>query len=252
MKRLATSTLAVLLLDWMMTVSFADEPQFKTRAMWIDPPSFSSAKAADEMLARCARGGNILWTDVPAKSLASSPALQKLTGLAATHWMGGRRIALQAARDHPLAQALSGKPFRTESLYGSRLQGAEVIAKLDSGEPAMMLNEMGKGRVVVLGFHLMKSTSPAVVSLAKGIVNWFKTDAGVTGPDALGAKRAEWLAWRGERVTQLVRDISIAAKQKNPRLLISSSVVRHHGSSTLATATRAAGSPRESTIRYFL
>ena len=124
--------------------------------------------------------------------------------------------------------------------------------KLDSGEPAMMLNEMDKGRVVGLGFHLMKSTSPAVVSLAKGIVNRFKTDAGVTGPDPLGAKRAEWVAWRGERVTQLVRDISIAAKQKNPRLVISSSVVRHHGSSTLATATRAAGSPRESTIRYFL
>ncbi len=169
------------------------------------------------------RGGNLLWADFPSKALAGSPALQTLTSIAGGRWIGQRRITLQAAGGHPLARACSDQPFRAESVVAPALRGATVIAQLDSGEPAVMLHETGKGRVLVLGFHLMKSTSPVTAALAREIVAWFKLEAGVSGPDPLAAKRAEWVTWRGERVTQLVRDLSVAAKQHDPRLVISSS-----------------------------
>jgi uncharacterized lipoprotein YddW (UPF0748 family) len=76
---------------------------------------------------------------------------------------------------------------------------------------------------VTVGFHLMRSTSPVVATLAKQMVNWFKTNACAGGADLLAAKRAEWIVWRDDRVTQLVRDLHTAAKQKNPRLIITSS-----------------------------
>lgn len=170
-----------------------------------------------------ARGGNILWTDVPGKALANSPALQKLTGLASARWLGERRILLQPAGEHSLARALSRTPFRSDSVSEAKPKGARVIAKFDTGEPAVTVNQTGKGRVIVLAFHLMKSTSPEVVAIAKQIVEWCQSEAGVTAANPLAAKRAEWIAWRGDHVTQLVRDLSAAAKKKNPALVISSS-----------------------------
>jgi len=170
-----------------------------------------------------ARGGNILWTDVPARSLATSSSLQKLTGIHSARWIGARRLALEATGNHPLGLLLSQKPFRTDSVYEAKPQGARVVARFQSGEPAVLLNETGKGRVIVLTFHLMKSTSPEVAALAKQIVCWCRLEAGVSAPDPLAAKRAEWSAWRGDRVTQLVRALSSAAKQKNSALVISSS-----------------------------
>jgi hypothetical protein len=69
----------------------------------------------------------------------------------------------------------------------------------------------------------VKSTSPVVAKLARTIVDWFKAEAGAVGPAPLAFKRAEWVKWRGERVTQLVLDLSRTAKQSNPQLVISSS-----------------------------
>jgi uncharacterized lipoprotein YddW (UPF0748 family) len=181
------------------------------------------AKMVGALTDYATRGGTILWTDVPAKSLAASPGLQKLTGIASGRWIGDGRVALTAADNHPLARALSQKSFRTESLYEAKPQGALVIAKLADGLPGLLQNQVGKGRVITLTFHLMKSTSPEVAAIARQILTWCEAEAGVTTPSPLAAKRAEWVAWRGDRVTQLVRDLSIAAKQKNPKLVISSS-----------------------------
>jgi hypothetical protein len=169
------------------------------------------------------RGGTILWTDVPAAGLKASPALRRLTGLASAHWMGKARLRIEAAGDHPLGSHMVSKPFCTESLYDAASLGAQVIAKRADGTPAAFLNEIGKGRVIVLAFHLMKSTSPEVAGLARRIADWCEAEAGVAVRNPLAAKRAEWFTWRGEQVTQLVRDLSTAAKQKNPALAISSS-----------------------------
>lgn len=170
-----------------------------------------------------ARGGNIIWTDVPAKAMAHSPALQKFLGVSSARRLGERRIALKPASDHPLAKFLNQTAFWDDSVFDTTPDSAKVISRFASGEPAVMLNEVGKGRVITLGFHLMKSTSPVVASLAKEMTGWFKAEAVAGTNDLLAAKRAEWIAWRSDRVTQLVRELSAAAKQKNPKLVISSS-----------------------------
>lgn len=170
-----------------------------------------------------ARGGNILWTDVPARTLANSTALQRLTGLQSARWIGAGRITLEGNGNHPLAAQLNKRSFRTDSLYEARPQGAQILAKCADGSSGVMLNKIGKGCVITLAFHLMKSTSPEVADIAKQIVDWCQAEAGGTSVNPLAAKRAEWVAWRGDRVTQLVRDLSAAAKEKNPKLVISSS-----------------------------
>ncbi len=169
------------------------------------------------------RGGNILWTDLPAKALATSPALRKLTGIQSARWIGASRVVLVANGNDPLATALDKKQFRTDSLYEVTAHNAQVLAKFANGSPAALQNQVGKGRVITLAFHLMKSTSPEVAAIAKQIADSCQSEAGVSGPNPLAAKRAEWVAWRGDRVTQLVRDLSAAAKAQNPKLVISSS-----------------------------
>jgi uncharacterized lipoprotein YddW (UPF0748 family) len=170
-----------------------------------------------------ARGGDILWTPVPAADLATSPALQKLTGVRAATALGERRIMVARPENPALAELLSLEAFRDDTVLDSEPGTATVIAHLASGQPAILVNQIGKGRVVTMGFHLMRSTSPVAADLAKELVSWFKLKAGVEAGDPLAAKRAEWIAWRDDRVTQLVRDIHTAAKQRNPRLIITSS-----------------------------
>jgi uncharacterized lipoprotein YddW (UPF0748 family) len=132
-------------------------------------------------------------------------------------------VMLHSVSDQTLARSLPVTPFRTESVSALTAQGANVIAKFDTGEAAVVLNPHGKGRVVTFGFHLMRSTSPVVAAIAKETVSWFRTEAGASTDDPLAVTRAEWVAWRGDRVTQLVRELSTAAKVKNPTLVISSS-----------------------------
>ena len=168
------------------------------------------------------RGGNILWTPVPVETLANSPMLQQLTGVASATSLGERRVFLRAEPGEPLTSVLSAEPFRDDFVYSTEPGTARVIFRFGSGEPAVLVNQVGKGRVVTLGFNLMRSTSPVVATLARQMVDWFRTDAGMGAADPLAAKRAEWIAWRADRVTQLVRDIHEAAKQKDARLVVSS------------------------------
>jgi uncharacterized lipoprotein YddW (UPF0748 family) len=169
-----------------------------------------------------ARGGDLIWTDVPASALAKSPELRRLLGLRGATWKGERRIALAPVDSHPLGDALSCGSFFTTSSYDPQPDTGIVAARLADGSPAVVINDRG-GKVLALGFHLMKSTSPVVPALAKSIVTWLKTEAGVSTADPLAAKRAAWVAWRAERVTELVRQVHAAAQHRVPAVAISSS-----------------------------
>lgn len=170
-----------------------------------------------------ARGGNLLWAEPPGRDLAESAALRELLGLTATRGLGARRVALQPPADPALARALPATPFRVDYTSALVPGGGSSAARYDDGQIAAVLNRHGRGRVLTLGFHLMKSTSPVVATISREIVHWFKTEAGAGLDDPLAPKRAEWFTWRGDRVTELVRDLSAAAKAKNPKLVISSS-----------------------------
>ena len=134
-----------------------------------------------------------------------------------------RWISLRPVGEHPLTRVIPATPFSSESVYAPTLKGAKLIAELDGGEPAITLNRFGTGRVMVLGFHIMKSTSGTAPLLARALVDWFKAEAGSSGPEPLAAKRSEWVKWRADQVTQLVRDLRAAARKRNPQLMISSS-----------------------------
>ncbi len=169
------------------------------------------------------RGGDILWSDAPTGMLRTNPTLQELTGLTGGSWKAKSRLSLRPHGDHPLTHLVPTKTIKATKNCATGLTGAIRVASFDTGEPAVTVNRFGKGQAVVLGFDAMESTAGHAVSLVRGIVGWLRDEAGVSAPDALATKRAEWVKWRGDQVTDLVRAVSAAAKDKNPQLVITSS-----------------------------
>ena len=89
MKRLGTTFLFALVCAGVLGAAFAGEAQFKTRAIWVDPGSFASAGATDEMLARCARAGiNLILPNVLSHRSSSTAAI----GMPAAGWPRGSTI----------------------------------------------------------------------------------------------------------------------------------------------------------------
>ena len=169
-----------------------------------------------------ARGGDLLWTDVPASALAKSPDLRRLLGLNGATWKGAGRITLTPVNNHPLGVALATDRFVTTSSFDPQPSSAVVVARNCDGSPAVLVNDSG-GKVVVCAFHLMKSTSHAVASIAKSTVSWLRTRASVPPGDPLAEKRAAWVAWRADRVTALVREVHAACQRHDPTVTVSSS-----------------------------
>ena len=170
-----------------------------------------------------AHGGNVLWSDLPPgccgpmRRSKSSPAWPAVSGKRSIACRSKPSTITRWLAWFPPGRSGPWWPARTE------LNGAQLIARLDSGEPAITLNRVGKGQVLVLGFDAMESTAGHTVSLINDLVAWFRAQAGVTGPDRLAAKRAEWANWRGEQVTRLARGVSEAVRRKNPKLVVTSS-----------------------------
>jgi uncharacterized lipoprotein YddW (UPF0748 family) len=169
------------------------------------------------------RGGDILWADAPISSLKKSPILQQLSGLEGGRYLPPRRLSLQAVGEHALARLIPTNSFTSYANNAPKVTTATLIARLDSGEPAVTINAVGKGKVMVMGFGVMSSKAACTGLLIKRTVDWFRTSAGFAGADPLGDKRAQWISWRGEQVTRLVRGISQTAKAKSAKLAVSSS-----------------------------
>jgi uncharacterized lipoprotein YddW (UPF0748 family) len=169
------------------------------------------------------RGGDVLWSDAPAGALKQFPALAKLAGVSGGKWFASRRISLQPAGKSALGEQVAANPFFASGDAATQLDGATLVARFDTGEPAVTFNSRGKGGVMMLGFDAMGGKAGRTIPLMQSIVNWFKSRADVTGADLLAQKRADWIQWRGDQVTQLVRAISEAAKTRNPRLAVTSS-----------------------------
>jgi len=169
------------------------------------------------------RGGDVLWSDTPIASLKKLPALQKMCGIAGGKWLGSRHDHLQPVGGSSLAKAIGPHAFFTSGSSISKLTGAEAVAKFENGGLAVTLQHCTKGRVVVLGFDAMECKAGRSISLMKNLVAWFRSENHIEGSDLLAEKRAAWVQWRDDQVTQLVRDISTAAKAKNPAVMVTSS-----------------------------
>lgn len=170
-----------------------------------------------------ARGGDVLWSEAPVTATRKISALAKLIGISDGKWIGPQQVSLQPVGSDRLAKLVTTNAFFTSVNTATKLDGAAVVSKFISGEPAITVNQVGRGHVVVTGFDLMECKAGRAIPLVKGMVDVFKSEAHVVGPDLLAEKRAEWVQWRGDQVTQLVRDISKAAKAKNSAVVVTSS-----------------------------
>lgn len=168
------------------------------------------------------RGGNILWMTQSNEVLASNPILQKLTGISGTMPLRKRRVSLQKVGLHPINKFIPAFQFNTS---GNVLEvaGATVLAKLNSGEPAITIKKNGKSSVMVIGFNAMECSRDSMITLIKGIMDWCRAEAGVKSKDLLAEKRKQWIKYREDQIITLVREVSKAVKAKSPHLVVTSS-----------------------------
>lgn len=168
------------------------------------------------------RGGNIVWIDPSNNILSKYPELQDLTGLSGSKGLASSRVSLQRVGNHPVGNLIQPGMLNTSGSLPI-VKTADVIAQLNTGEPVITVNNKEKGKVMVIGFQAMASNSVSVISLLKGIMNWYRDEAGIKTPDLLAAKRGQWAKWRSDQVLALVRDVNTMVKAKNPRMVVTSS-----------------------------
>lgn len=185
---------------------------------YYDPPVEMIAALSDFVR----RGGDILWTDAPGKGLSKSPQLRRLLGLRSATWKGKVRTAFVSPESAVLAIEAPTDSFTTTSAYDLFSEGAVAALNSPGGGAAATVAEEG-GRVVVVGPHLMKSTSPVAAKAVAAVVDWLRADLPSAGEDVLSAKRKAWIDWRADRVTQLVRAVHDVAQSHSPPIAVSSS-----------------------------
>ena len=167
------------------------------------------------------RGGNVIWLDRPV--VDKNLGLARLLGIKPQQaWMAKQWRKLEPVGDHPLAHMVPTASFSASAEYAGALDGGTVAARFDSGQSAVIVNEFGKGRTVLVCFNAASAQSGPSSQFVSGIVGWLRGDSGVTpGKDLMAAKRAQWLKWRANQVTDLVRRVHDAVKAKNPKLQVS-------------------------------
>src|ERR1019366_2932663 len=123
------------------------------------------------------RGGDVLWSDPPFAALKKFPALGELLGIREGKWLGSRHVGLLPASGDSLSKQLGTNEFFTSVNCATQLAGAAAVARFDGGEPAVTLNRIGKGRVLVLGFDAMDCTAGRSLPLLQRIVGWFRNES---------------------------------------------------------------------------
>lgn len=161
------------------------------------------------------RGGSLLCIDGLVAD--DNPALLHLFGVKSGHtWLPAEWRSLKAVGDHPLARCLPREEIKVSGEYPTQLDGGVVIARFDSGEPAVIVNRCGKGRSVLVTFSAAKPASDGPSRMIRGILNWMRSEAGVKPfGDLMAEKRMQWIRWRADCVTDMVRKAHTAAKAKN-------------------------------------
>jgi len=180
-----------------------------------------SPEMADAIERYVKRGGSVLWLDAP--TVSKSPKIAKVLGIKAeARWLPEQWRRLEAVGDHPLSRRVPGTQFRATCEYAPRTDGGTIVARFDTGQPAVIVNHYGAGRTALVCFNAGGSTGECAPQLVSGIVDWLRSDSGVTmDRDNMAAKRAQWLKWRADQVTDLVRRVHDAVKAKNPKLDLS-------------------------------
>ena len=180
-----------------------------------------SREMSDAIQRYIKRGGSVLWIDAP--TLGADPILAHTIGIKPkTGYMPEKWRKLQGVGDHPLARLIPTTPIKSTCEYAPETDGATIVARFDSGQPAIIVNRADTGRTVLVCFNAGGATGESLPQLIRAIVGWMRADSGVkTRVDLMAAKRAEWLKWRADQVTDLVKRVRAAVEAKSPRLALS-------------------------------
>jgi len=172
------------------------------------------------------RGGDILWMDGGNRlPLKEYPAIGDILGVTPAEGSFPQQWRqLKRADNSPLSSLIPEERF----LLGIQtavqpVAGSTVIATFDSGEPAVIYHRYGySGRTLFVGFNVSRAYTEGCARMVHDILWWFREQAGVKSPkDPLAAKRAQWIKWRSEHITELVRNVKKAVKGKDSQLAVS-------------------------------
>lgn len=164
------------------------------------------------------RGGSVVWLDCPVVN--KNQRLARLLGIKpGQSWVPKQWLKLEPVGDHPLARLIGSESFSSTAAYPSATDGGTIVARFGSGEPAMIVNTVGKGRTVLACYN---ASSAGDYRIARTAVDWLRSESEVKASrDLMAAKRAQWLRWRSNQVTDLVRRVHDAVKAKNQKLALS-------------------------------
>ncbi|MBP6965377.1 MAG: family 10 glycosylhydrolase [Armatimonadetes bacterium] len=163
------------------------------------------------------RGGSVVCID--GLTSGENPELHKLFGVKPeSKWRATGWRTITAEGSHPLTKCLPREALKVNVNGILALDGGQVVARFDSGEPAVIVN----GRAVLVCFNACTSPTSGPPRMVRGIVEWLRSESGVTsGADPMRARRVAWIRWKCNRIAELVRGVREAVKAKNPKLAVS-------------------------------
>ena len=167
------------------------------------------------------RGGSVLCIDGLVAD--DNPRLNHLFGVKPSHlWRASDWRTLANVGDSPLAKCITPCTFKVNINAPGGLDGGTVIARFDTGDPAIVLNNYGKGRTVLVGFNAATPSNASVSQVIRNIADWLREESGVKmNRDLMAARRESWISWKANCITDLVRRVHEAVKAKDPKLAVS-------------------------------
>ena len=167
------------------------------------------------------RGGNVLWLNGAISE--KTPQLASVFGIKPGYDDVPTRCGPLTRQDHhPLAGYVPGDESLGPGVTPSGINGGVVVACFETGQPAIVANQYGSGNTVIVGFNVSKAGTEDCVQMMRGILQWFRTESGVKAKgDPLAVKRAEWVQWRADQITNLVRSVRGTVNSSDSQLEVS-------------------------------
>lgn len=168
-----------------------------------------------------ARGGSVVCIDGLVER--DTPRLHRLFGVKpGSKWLSADWRSIKPEGSHPLAKCLPHEDLKVNGNCPPGLDGGTVVARFDSGEPAVIVN----GRAVLVCFNACTPPNPGPSRMIRGTIDWLRESSSrasvpAMAADPMRARRVAWIQWKCRRITELVRGVHDAVKAKSPKLAVS-------------------------------
>ena len=199
-------------------------PGLLVLSVYYDP----SPEMTDAIERYLQRGGSVLCLD--GLSSGKNPRLAHLFGVKAENrWIGSDWRRITAIGNSSLAMRIAPCSLKSNVNAPIGLSGGTVVARFDQGDPAVIVN----GRAVMVCFNPGAThNSAGSAQMVHAIVDWLREESGPAAAEAMTGevrmdrdlmliRREEWVSWKADQITSLVRRVHEAVKAKDPKLAVS-------------------------------